>query len=383
MSLNFTSAHSSRITKRRTPALKRSASSPFASFTQRKPVQRSKTKPETSAHDQEDWFDERLDDTGIITTLATEIPLKGVAQIVQYANAHMFEPMPERGGFHSTRIAEILNFRRSLPTTTTVAYVHALSRSPTVTEREIAELIRANILRKIVIPGRGIGGSTVGEGLVLLTDLEDMLNWAKGVDGGLKASFTLSEIATLKSTGFLTSSVHHPNLLTHSGIPNTPSTSLTTISRAASGSLAAVGGSGALIEAGGTLGLRRNNSHHESSTIDRSTYLQLALPSTGPYLRLLTEARSHLISLIHKSSKYREMPLYLLRERWDGGVAGDDPASRAKKIRGEFAGVLPARTKKWKHFWGLKFDWVLAECVGSGMVELFETGSVGKGVRVT
>lgn len=75
--------------------------------------------------------------------------------------------------------------------------------------------------------------------------------------------------------------------------------------------------------------------------------------------------------------------MYLLRERWDGGIAGDNPASRAKKLRGEFAGVLPARTRKWKHFWGLAFDWVLAQCVGGGMVELFETGSVGLGVRVT
>ncbi|KAL8770714.1 MAG: hypothetical protein Q9209_003581 [Squamulea sp. 1 TL-2023] len=401
MSLNFTSAHSSRVTKKRTPALKRSASSPFASFTQRKPIQRSKTKPETSANDQEDLFDERLDDTGIITTLAPDLPLKGVAQIIQYAYAYMFEPMPERGGFHSTRIAEILNFRRFLPMTTTVAHVHALSRSPTVTEKEIADLIRANILRKIVIPGRGIGGSTVGESLILLTDLEHMLDRAEGVDVGLKeklmkhlhsqpfspyispVAFTPSNIATLKRTGFLTSSVPTLNLVTHSGIPNTPSTCLTTISRAASGSLAAIGGSGAVIEAGGTLGLRRNSFHHEPLETKPSSNLQLALPNTGPYLRLVTEARSHLISLIHKSSKYREMPLYLLRERWDGGVAGDDPAFRAKKMRGEFTGVLPARTRKWKQFWGLRFDWVLAECVGSGMMELFETGSVGKGARVT
>lgn len=188
----------------------------------------------------------------------------------------------------------------------------------------------------------------------------------------------------MKRAGFLTSSIPQSDPSTHSRIPSTPSTSLSTISRAASGSLAAIGGSAAVVEAGGTLGLRRSSSQLESpSPADRASDLQLALANTGAYLRLLTEARTHLISLIHKPGNFREIPMYLLRERWDGGTAGDDPASRAKKLRGEFAGVLPARTRKWKHFWGLTFDWVLAECVGSGMVELFETGSVGLGVRLT
>ena len=72
----------------------------------------------------------------------------------------------------------------------------------------------------------------------------------------------------------------------------------------------------------------------------------------------------------------------MLRERWDGGIAGDDAAARSRKARGEFTRVLPGRTRKWKQFYGLAFDWVLGECVGAGMVELFETGSVGKAARV-
>ncbi|KAL8816938.1 MAG: hypothetical protein Q9223_004134, partial [Gallowayella weberi] len=185
MSLQYSAAHSSRITKKRVSSLKRSASSPFASFTQRKPVQRSKSKPEISEHD-EDLFDERLEDLGIIATLATDLSLRDVAQIIKYANSNMFEPMPERGGFNSTRIAEILNFRKTLPKTVTVAHVHALSKSPTLTEREIAELTKTNVLRKIVIPGRGTGGSTVGEGLILISDLESMLDHADGLDEALK-----------------------------------------------------------------------------------------------------------------------------------------------------------------------------------------------------
>ncbi|KAL8857070.1 MAG: hypothetical protein Q9178_006362 [Gyalolechia marmorata] len=391
MSLSYSAAHSSRITKKRTFTLKRSSST-FASFTQRKPVQRSKSKPEASGHDEEDLLDERLDDIDIVTNLTAEIPLRGVVEIVQYANSNIFEPIPDRGGFTSTWIAEILNFRRSLPMTATIAHVHALSTSPTVTEREIAELIKSNVLRKIVIPGRGTGGSTVGEGLVLFTDLERMLDRAEAVSDGLKekllsylrsqppspnicsSSFTPIELSALKRAGFVTSSIPQSDLSAYSGIPSTRSTNFSNISRAASGSLAAIGGSGAVIEAGGTLGLCRSSAVHETP----ACLLQMALPNTGPFLRLINEARSHLISLIRRSSSVQ-----VIRERWDGGIAGDDPASRAKELRGGFAKVLPARTRKWKQFWGLRFDWVLAECVGSGNLELFSTGSVGLGVRAT
>ena len=185
MSLNYSAAHSSRITKKRTSTLKRSSST-FASFTRRKPVQRSKSKPEASVHNEEDLLDERLGDIDTVTNLTADVPLRGVVEIVQYANSNIFEPIPDRGGFTSTRIAEILNFRRSLPMTATIAHVHALSTSPTVTERGIAELIKSNVLRKIVIPGRGTGGSTVGEGLVLFTDLEHMLDRAEAVSDGLQ-----------------------------------------------------------------------------------------------------------------------------------------------------------------------------------------------------
>jgi hypothetical protein len=43
---------------------------------------------------------------------------------------------------------------------------------------------------------------------------------------------------------------------------------------------------------------------------------------------------------------------------------------------------MPGRTKKWKEFQGLEFGWVLQEAVGAGLVEVFETQSVGRGVRL-
>ena len=111
------------------------------------------------------------------------------------------------------------------------------------------------------------------------------------------------------------------------------------------------------------------------------TDLVLSLPNIGPYLRLLDMARTHLLSLLGKS-KYREAPVYLLRERWDGAVESETKFSQAKRSRGEFAGVLPGKTRKWKQLSGLEFNWILEECVGAGLVEIFETNSVGHGVRM-
>ena len=165
-------------------------------------------------------------------------------------------------------------------------------------------------------------------------------------------------------------------------------TSLSSVSRAASGSVAAVGGEGAIHEAGGSgtaSGIRRSSSQSSRDVsedlIASNTGFQVSLPNTGPYLRLLTAARSHLVSLLQKSP-FKEQPLSMLNERWDGGIASDDAAAKARKYRGEFTGVLPARTRKWKQFYGLKFEWVLAECLGAGLLELFETGSVGRAARL-
>ena len=209
-----------------------------------------------------------------------------------------------------------------------------------------------------------------------------------------RITFTASEATVLMRAGFLTSasqSLNNADVFASSDATSTGSmTSLTSISRAASGSLAAIGGEGAIHAAGGSgkgEGIRRSSSHQgiESKEDSRQVFeygekLQVALPNTGPYLRLLAAARSHLMSLLLKS-KYREMPLYLLHERWDGGICGDDPAAKAKKYRGEFAGILPNRTRKWKQYYGLGFDWVVAECLGGGLLEVFETGSVGRAVR--
>ena len=395
----------------------------------RKPIQRSQSKPENPDGD-EDFFDDHLADLGLVTSLANDLTLQDVPQNMRYVCAHMFEPIPEKGGMNSTRIAEVLNFRRSLPPIVTVAHIHALIGSPTMAEREIAQLIQAGVARKIIIPGRGMGASSISDGLILNQNLESLLAEASCLDQAVKGienrilralnpadclllakfwqhlqdhpsaiimplrQFLGSEITALMRAGFLTTispSSGSANIFTPpKAISTGTTTSLLSISKASSGSVAAVGGDGAIHGAGNTGkdGTIRRISSEDASTEPETLQLprkgaeyQFAVPNTGLYLKLLTAARSHLLSLLVKTS-FRELPVYLLRERWHGGIGGDDSAVKAKKYRGEFTGVLPGRTRHWKQFSGLAFDWILAECLGAGLVEVFETGSVGRAVRL-
>lgn len=390
MSLRFSAAHSSRIKKSKNPTFKRSSStpSPYADLPRRIPIQRLKSKAD--AHEDEgDLFGDRLEDLGLVKALATDLSLRDVPQAIQYIRTRMFSPIPQEGaGINSARIAEVLNFRRNLPSIVTVSHVQALLNSPTTVEREIAEMVKGGAIRKIVVPGRG----GLGEVLILVKDFEEMIQKNATLEEEIKGRFlqllkhnpaalnisqssvSASDAKSLMHAGFLTSATSSWTSIDVFSKPGDGSkgtlTSIDSISKAASGSLAAVGGGGAVHSAGGTGG---------GAKMQGGSY-SLAIPSIGPYLKLLTSARSHLLSLLSKS-KFREMPQSMLHERWDGGISGEDAASVARKGRGQFTGVLPGRTRKWKHFSGISFDFILEECVGAGLVEVFETRSVGRGVR--
>lgn len=395
MSFKFSAAHSSRIKKpNKAPSFKRSSSaaSPFSSLPRRKPIRRSSTKPDKpgAGEDDEDFFGDRLDDLGIVEALAGDLSLRDVPQAIKYIRARMFDAIPDRAaGMHSTRIAEVLNFRASLPPMVTVSHIQALLDSPTSVEREIAELTRAGGIRKIVVPDRG----GLGEALVLMHDLDTIIQ-ASRLEQDVKEHFLrllhdnpaalkiarsqlpAENAKALMHVGFLTSSTSSWTATDVFSRPEDGSrgtmTSLNSISKAASGSMAAVGGEGAVHLAGGSGG--------GAKALPGTGDFSLALPATGSLLKLLSNARTHLLSLLGKS-KFKEAPESLLRERWNGGIATDDVASVARKNRGEFAGVLPGKTRKWKQFYGVSFDWVLGECVGAGLVEVFDTGSMGRGVR--
>ena len=331
----------------------------------------------------------------------------------------MFDPLPERAaGMNSTRTAQVLNFRKDLPPLATVAHVHALSTAHTVAEREIAALAVQGVIRKLTVPGRGVGRDAVGECVVLTDAWTEAVHKTASLTDELKgmgdpvrvrcivtdrtsmraakyihtlrthpyptvprSTFSLSEMTSLLSAGFLvsTSQLHSPSSSTALLKPD-PSTigslaSLSTVAyRNPAGTIAAVGGSDAVHNVGGS------GSALSASAIEGISY-NFSLPSTGIYLRLLTSARAHLLTLLSKS-KYREAPADLLRERWDGGIAAAPPRSD-EGARGMGKSVLPGQTKKWKQFHGLSFRWILEECLGAGLVECFDTGTVGVGVRVS
>jgi hypothetical protein len=188
------------------------------------------------------------------------------------------------------------------------------------------------------------------------------------------SAFTPSELSCLTAAGFLTTATHLDSRSSRFAAPGPGSLSFlsTAGSRHAAGSLEAVGGISASQHIPSGIPGRR------ASAV---SYYNFSLPNTGSHIRLLVEARTHLLSLL-KKSKFKEAPLDVLRERWDGGIMTREDIADKKKARGEFAGILPGRTKKWKQFYGLKFEWILEECVGAGLVELFETGSVGKAARI-
>lgn len=360
-------------------------------------------KPARKGEEEEDFFQDKLDDLGLVQALATDLALCDVPQAMRYSRERMFTPMPEQSsslGMSSTRVAGVLNARRNLPPVVTTAHLQALLRSPTAVERETAELVRAGALRKVVVLRRGRDGG-VGEFLVVSADLQDLVTGSAALEDGTKAVFLQwlrdnpaemkvssgdgglepAQVDQLVRGGFLATS-HGFNAGSVTSVFARPedrgtSISLETVSRAAAGSVDAVGGEGAVHASGGSGGGRAGGRGNRPGGAEVS----LAVPGQGAYLKLVSAALSQLAGVLSKTV-FKEMPENLLRERWDGGVANDSKQHAGKRERREFVGVLPGRTKKWKDFYGMAFDWVLHEAVGAGLVEVFVTGSVGRGVRL-
>jgi hypothetical protein len=383
--------------------LLRSASSPFGNHPRRKPATTPQAGLKRSQSEISTTTDHPLDNTGIVTTLPPSKVPQDVVSLIRYIQQHTWTDIPERAaGMNSTRIAEILNFRKNMPPIVSIAHLHAVSTSTTATERQLATLIHSGIVKKINIPGRGKGGFAIGEGVILVEDWINIIQQHQALSQELKekyakvleentSSYTVAaslflaeEVQELIAAGFMTStSVLSDSLYTLPGQVSSPgSSSLANAwNTAATGTLAATGGSSAVhLNGGGGRGLH----HTKPSSHNQPQTLTFSLPFTGAYLRLLTEARTHLLSLLTKSSpKYKESTKEMLRERWNGGIPLEDSQTKAKRARGEWTGVLPGKTKKWKGFYGMEFQWILEECLGSGGCECFKTGSVGLGVRVT
>jgi hypothetical protein len=387
-----TSSYTNRVRKHFPQSHLRSlAASPYSNFSRTKAVQRTKST-------REDEGDEAVAATAGVSHASessasfTIASSEDVMAAIDHATQSMFCAIPQRAGMNSTRIAQILNFQKNLPSVVSPAHVHALISSPSKAEREIASLLAAGKIRKIRLTGRGNDTSGLGEVVLSMKSFEESIR-SSGLPASIVESFleflrrlpratsvsakslTPEKLTALAKAGYLVSSSlsRENNSLSGSSLVAMPS-----ISRAASGSIAAVGGEAAFEQLGG-VGSARRSSGADIAQTGHDMYL--SLPNIGTYVRLLKEGRLHLLELLEKTQTH-EIPLYLLKERWDGAVDSENRSSIAKRVRGEFSGIMPAKTKKWKHLSGMNFDWALEECLGAGLVETFETHSVGLGVRI-
>lgn len=401
MPLRLTSAPVSGVKKRK-PVARKPQASPFTAHARRKPNSAAASGVKRAAEEGLLDDDDPLPDLGVSRYISNTASIENVVQAIEYIRTKMFDELPARAGMNSTRIAEVLNLRRSLPPLASVAHVHMLIDSPTQVEREIVELVQTGQVRRLVVPGRGNDAAGLGDCLVLADDWEKLVRESSALDLDVKGMcfgpgsivrdmqltffpekfldilgrigtssaisqsvFKPEEYRALMRAGFLVSSSSFTQgSLSLASLPKLPSAAISSASRSEP--------------------VRSSNSNRSVQTDaqSRAATLFLSLPNTGTYLRLLGAGRAHMLALLRRSS-CSEAPMGLLRDRWDGAVETEKSFHLAKRARGEFAGILPGKTKKWKDLYGMQFRWMLEETVGAGLAEIFETGSVGPGVRCT
>jgi hypothetical protein len=133
-----------------------------------------------------EFDDDPLSDVGRSHFISQSAPVQNVRQAIQYIRDGMFEELPARIGMNSTRIAELLNLRRSLPPLASVAHIHTLLEAPTQVEREIVELVQSGQIRRLIIPGRGNDAAGLGDCLVLAEDWERLVQASTALETPVK-----------------------------------------------------------------------------------------------------------------------------------------------------------------------------------------------------
>src|ERR1700761_7272051 len=194
MNYQRTAAPSSRVNKF---AGKRK-NSPFQTTKRRKPAAVAATTRLKKAIDADDTASE-LDHHGGLESaevlrvrIAPGLTSNGIVDLMRYFQSHMFSDIPSRApGMNSTRIAEVLNYRLQLPPIVPIAHMHSLRPSPTSTEREIVSKIQAGLIRKVIIPGRGLGATVIGEVLVLISEWENLVRSTSNLSDALKEKYIL------------------------------------------------------------------------------------------------------------------------------------------------------------------------------------------------
>lgn len=203
MPLQYSAAPSSRIRKPKTTPQSSLKQSPFARHPRVKPF--SQSRPQTSARSKQSLkenniedidgennfsYGDILPDIGVSDYISRTIAIDNVVQAIQYVCNTMFSDLPQsRPGMNSTRIAEVLNFRRSLPPIVSVAHVHMLLNAPTKVEKELVQLVDSAVVRRLYIPGRGSSVAGLGDCVILVEDWEEMIRNTSMLDKSLKGTF--------------------------------------------------------------------------------------------------------------------------------------------------------------------------------------------------
>lgn len=157
-----------------------------------------KRREEEEEEEEEEWYGE-LPDLGPSKYIPQTTAAQNVPQAIRYIQTNMFDELPaSRSGMSSTRVAEVLRFRRALPPMASVAHVHTLLDAPTRTEREIVELVTAGVVRRVVVPGRDGDAAGVGDCLVLTEVWEGLVKASTALGGGLKSMYLDRHVSCLE-----------------------------------------------------------------------------------------------------------------------------------------------------------------------------------------
>lgn len=276
--------------------------------------------------DDADYFQDKLNDIGLAKFLVEELTLRDVVQTMRYVRNTMFTPVPPTG-LNSTRTTELLNYRVAVPPIVTVGHLSAVLNAPTKVEREMVELARKGIVRRVRVERRG----GMGEALIEMSDLEALIG-KTGTSEGTKRKFieflrenptaqTMSrgvmedrETDELVRAGLLTSSANAtPGSSLHVRPEDrTTLTSIQHVSRFASGTISAVGGHNAIHLAGGGGG------GHGTPASPSALAFRVAVPGHGRYLKLAAGAVDWLRDALGRT-RWGEGPESWLKQRFEGG----------------------------------------------------------------
>lgn len=107
----------------------------------------------------------------------------------------------------------------------------------------------------------------------------------------------------------------------------------------------------------------------------------ISYPNCGSYLKLVNAGRSWLVKLLSKA-KFKEILEDRLWDKWEGN-SNSNNNSFNNSNNNSFNGKSNLKMSNFrKPYYGFELNWILADALGAGVVEVFST-PVGRGWRLT